>query len=91
MKDSISLKKIEERDSQFLIEEIIHSIDFSNPHKNPTEKNPDITGTVESNYKISRWVYQALFIDVADSFIEYIHSWDIYKIQELDDDVKANG
>ena len=40
MKDSISLKKIEERDRQFLVEKIIHSIEFSNPYKNPTEKNP---------------------------------------------------
>ena len=38
MKDSISLKKIEERDRQFLVEKIIHSIEFSNPYKNPTEK-----------------------------------------------------
>ena len=30
MKDSISLKKIEERDRQFLVEKIIHSIEFSN-------------------------------------------------------------
>ena len=32
-----------------------------------------------------------LFIDIAHSFIEYIHSFDINKIQELDDDLKANG
>ena len=40
---------------------------------------------------MSRQVYQALFIDIADSFIEYIHSLDINEIQELDDDLKANG
>ena len=39
-KDSITLKKIEERD-------IIHSIEFSNPYENPTEKNPEIIETIE--------------------------------------------
>ena len=91
MKDSISLKKIEERDRQFLLEKIVHSIEFSNPYESPIEKKPEIIAFVESNYKISRRVYQALFIDIADSFIEYIHSLDINEIQELDDDLKANG
>ena len=40
---------------------------------------------------MSRQVYQALFIDIADSFIEYIHSLDINEIQELGDELKANG
>ena len=31
------------------------------------------------------------FFDIADSFIDYIHSLDINEIQELDDDPKANG
>ena len=39
---------------------------------------------------MSRQVYQAIFIDIADSFIEYIHSLDINEIQELEDDLKAN-
>ena len=32
-----------------------------------------------------------LFLDVADSFIAYIHSLDVDEIQQLDDDLKANG
>ena len=91
MKDSLSLKKIEERDRQFLVEKIMHSIEFSNPYQNPTEKIRQIIETVESKYKISRRVYQALLIDIADIFIEYIHSLDPNRIQELDDDLKANG
>ena len=46
---------------------------------------------VESNYKISRRVYQSLFVDAADSFIEYIHLLDPDEIQQLDDDLKLNG
>ena len=90
IKDSISSKKVEERHREFLVEKIIHSIEFSNLYENPTEKT-EIIETVESNYKISSPVYQAFFIDIADSFIEYIHSLDINEIQELDDDLKANG
>ena len=55
------------------------------------KKNSEIIETVESNYKKSRRFCLALFIDIADSFIEYIHSLDINEIQELDDDLKANG
>ena len=34
-------------------------------------------------------MYQYIFVDVAESFIEYIHLLD--EIQQLDDDLKANG
>ena len=74
-----------------MVEKIIHSTEFSNLYENRREKEPETIETVESNYKISRRVYQALFIDIADSFIEYIHSLDINEIQELDDDLKALG
>ena len=40
MKDSISLEKLEERDRQFLVEKIIHSIEFSNLYKTPIVKTP---------------------------------------------------
>ena len=33
---------------------------------------------------------KSLFADIADNFIEYIHSLDPNEIQELDDDLKAN-
>ena len=35
-------------------------------------------------------MYQSLFVDVADIFIEYIHSLDADEVQQLDDDLKAN-
>ena len=73
-----------------MVEKIIHSIEFSNRYQNPTEKKSEIIETVEGNYKISRQVYQALFIDFPDIFIEYIHSLDPNEIQKLDNDLKAN-
>ena len=86
----LSLKTIEYSHRQFLIEKIIHGVEFSNPFANSIEKNPEIVDTAEKNYKISRRVYQSLFVDVADIFIEYIHSLDADEIQQLDDDLKAN-
>ena len=55
-KDSIGLKKTEERDRLFLIEKIIYGIEFTNPYENSIEKKPEIIETNESNYKISRRV-----------------------------------
>ena len=74
MKDSIGLQKIEERDRQFLIEKISHGVEFSNQYENSIEKKTEIIETVESTYGISRRVYQHLYADIADMFIEYIHS-----------------
>ena len=48
------MKKIEERDRQFLVQKIIHGVDFSNPYKNLLKKKPEIIETVESNYRIIR-------------------------------------
>ena len=91
IKDSICLKKIEERDKQFLVEKIIHGIEFQNPYENSIEKKPKINETVEKNYKIIRIVYQYLFTEVADIFLEYIHSLDPNEILQLDDEIKSNG
>ena len=55
------------------------------------KKTLKITDTVEKNYRILRCVYQSLFVDLADAFIEYIHTLDADEIQQLDDDIKANG
>ena len=77
------MKRIEEweTDTQFLVKKIIHSIEFNNLYETSIEKNPEIINMVESNYKISRRVYQSLFVDAADSFIEYIHLLDPDEIQ----------
>ena len=38
-KDSFDLKKNEERDAQFLVEKIIHGVEFKNPYENSIEKS----------------------------------------------------
>ena len=73
-KDSVSLKSIEEKDRQFLIEKIIHGIEFNNPYNILSEKKPEIIDTVEKNYRISRRVYQSLFVDIATVFLNiFVH------------------
>ena len=68
IKDSIGLKKTEKRDKQFLVEKIIHGVEFQNPFEKSIEKKPEIIETVEKNYKIIGRVYQYLFTEVADIF-----------------------
>ena len=36
-------------------------------------------------------MYQSLFVDVADNFIEYIQLLDADEIEQFDDDLKVNG
>ena len=66
----MGLKKDEHRNKQFLIEKIIHFLEFENPYMNSIEQKPEITDIVETNDKIARRVYQDLYIDVADLFQE---------------------
>ena len=61
------------------------------PARKSNRKKTEIIETVESNYKTYWRVFQGLSINIADSSIVYIHSLDINEIQELDDDLKANG
>ena len=46
---------------------------------------------IEKTYTFRRRVYQLLFIDLDDIFIEYIPSLDLDEIQQMDNDIKSNG
>ena len=74
-----------------MTEKITHGIENENPYTFSTEKKPRILREIEKTYKICRRVYQSLFIDIADIFIEYIQSLDLDEIQQLDDEIKSNG
>ena len=66
-KNSVGMQKIEERNKQFLVEKIIHAVEFANPYENSVEKKPEIIDTVESNYRIMRTVFRA-FIQTLQTF-----------------------
>ena len=72
MKDSIGIQKVEEKSKQFLIEKIIHGVEFNNPYNIEIEKKPEIIETVEMNYRVARTVYLHLWIDMSELFAEFI-------------------
>ena len=90
MLDTVGMQKIEEKSKQFLIEKIIHSVEFENPYFNEIEKNPEIIETVKSYYRVARRVYQQLYFDVSELFADFIRSTDLLNLQDMDNDIKAN-
>ena len=42
-------------------------------------------------YGICRRLYQPLYVDITDILIQYIHFLEPDEIEQLDDDIKANG
>ena len=91
MKDSVALKKIDDKNKQFLVEKLIQGVEFENMYETHPEKNPEIMETLESNYKVARRVYQQLYYDIAELFYEYIQSIDLYEQQDIEEDLKING
>ena len=91
MLDTVGMKKIEEKNKQFLIEKIIHGVEFEDLYKTEPEKNPEIMFTIERNYRILRRVYQQFHIDTAEPFAEFISSLSSYEIRDMDEDIKAKG
>ena len=83
MLDSVAMKKFEGKNKQFLIEKIIHGVEFEHFYQVNPENEPEIVKTVESNYKVARRVYQNLYFDIAELFYEYIQSIDSYKQQDM--------
>ena len=70
MLDTVGMQKIAEKSKQFLIEKIIHSVEFENAYFIEIEKKKktEIIETVESNYRVARKVYQQLYLDVSELF-----------------------
>ena len=89
MLDTVGMQKVEEKNNQFLIEKIILGVEFENAYQK--EIKPEILETIEGNYKVARRVYQYLYFDIADLFFEYVKSMDSYEIQDIEEDMKANG
>ena len=91
MSDSVGLKKVEDKNNQFLIEKIIHGVEFENFYQSNPEKKPEIMETIESNYRVARRVYQHLYYDIAELFFEYVQSMSAFEQQDIDEDMRING
>ena len=46
---------------------------------------------IEKSYRVCRRVYQALFYEITETFIQYVNSLAPDEIEQLDADLKANG
>ena len=90
MLDSAGIKKVEEKNKQFLIEKIIHGVEFENFYQSNPEKKPEIMETIESNNRIAKRVYQHLYYDLAELFGEYVQSTSSFELQDIDEDIKIN-
>ena len=84
MLDTVGLKKIEEKNKQFLLEKIIHGIEFDNLYATDSERKPEIIYIIEKNYRIVRTVYQQLYLDVPELFSEFIRSLSSSELQDFD-------
>ena len=91
MLDTVGLQKVEERNKQFLIEKLIHGIEFKNLYEIDSENKPEILLTIERNYRIPRRVYQQLHNDTSDLFADFIRSLSLFEIQDMDGDIAVNG
>ena len=68
----IGLQKIEEKDMQFLIENIFAKIENKKPYETKTEKESEIMMEIEKNY---RCVYQVLFYEILYTVRKYFSTW----------------
>ena len=74
-----------------MLEKIIHRVEFENLYSTDSERKPKIMSTIEGNYGIARSVYQQLHIDTAELFADLIRSLSSYELQDMDDNIRANG
>ena len=45
---------------------------------------------IEKNYKVCRRVYQSLFAEVADTFIQYTNTLSPDEIDQIDEDIRSD-
>ena len=88
--DTVGLQKVEQKNKQFLLEKIIHGIEFENLYATDSERKPEIMSTIEGNYRIARRVYQQLYLDSAELFADFIRSLSIFEQRDMDEDIRAN-
>ena len=90
MKDSVVMQKVEEKSKQFLIQKILHGVEFNNPYNITAEKKPQIIEIVESNYRVASRVYQHLWVDISELCAEFIRSVLPLDLHNMDKDIKSN-
>ena len=90
-KDETGLQKIEEKDKHFLIENTIAEIEKKSLFIIEKEKKLENMLEIENNYRICGCVYQSLFFEIAETFIESTKILPPDEIKQWDENLKANG
>ena len=81
MLNTVRIKKVEDKNKQFLIEKIIYGVEFESLHGSNSEKKPEIMNTIEANYGIARRAYQQLHLDISELSTNFIRSMSIYELK----------
>ena len=68
-------QKIEEKGKQLLIEKIVAKIENKNLYEMKTERKPETMLDIEKSYRVSRRLYQALFYEISETFIQYVNNF----------------
>ena len=90
MLDTVGIKKVEEKNKQFLIEKLINEVEFKNQYNTVSERKLEIMSTIEGYYRIARRVNKQLSFDTAELFAEFIRSFNSFELQNMDEDIRAN-
>ena len=64
---------------------------FENLYATDSERKPEIMSAIEGNQRIARRVYPQLHLDTAELFADFLRSFSSFELQNLDDDIRANG
>ena len=90
VRDEVGLQKVEQNNRQFFIEKSMTKIESKNPYAIETEKEPEIMLEIQKNYRVCRRVYQSLFYEIAETFIQYINTLMTDEIEQLDANLRSN-
>ena len=85
-------KKIQNRNWKYLIESSISRVEEENSDfRLKTKKGLGLLKKIEKNYREARRVYDSIYQSAADNYLSYVNSFDLDKINDLNEDIKVNG
>ena len=85
-------KKIQNRNWKYLIESSISRVEEENSDfRLKTKKGLGLLKKIEKNYREARRVYDSIYQSAADNYLPYVNSFDLDKINDLNEDIRVNG
>ena len=85
-------KKIQNRNWKYLIEFSISRVEEENSDfRLKTKKGLGLLKKIEKNYREARRVYDSIYQSAADNYLSYVNSFDLDKINDLNEDIRVNG